>query len=98
MYMDLIELRGNNWVPRRKVEKALTLEVIRKGSKKRRDNRLERLLKLTTSEAATIVEVETTTVTTVAAEAAAAEIVAISVPTRAAMCLQAPIVLVNPSL
>ena len=30
MYKDLLELRGNNWVPRRKVEKAKTLEEIRK--------------------------------------------------------------------
>lgn len=30
MYKDLLELRANNWVPRRKVEKAKTLEEIRK--------------------------------------------------------------------
>jgi hypothetical protein len=30
MYKDLIELRNNNWVPRRKEEKAKTLEEIRK--------------------------------------------------------------------
>lgn len=30
MYKDLIELRGNNWVPRRKQEKAKTLDEIRK--------------------------------------------------------------------
>jgi translation initiation factor 4G len=31
MYKDLLELRENNWVPRRKEEKAQTLEEIRKG-------------------------------------------------------------------
>ncbi|KAL3909427.1 MAG: hypothetical protein SGARI_002604, partial [Bacillariaceae sp.] len=30
MYKDLLELRGNNWTPRRKEEKAKTLEEIRK--------------------------------------------------------------------
>jgi len=30
MYKDLLDLRANNWVPRRKVEKAKTLEEIRK--------------------------------------------------------------------
>merc|ERR1711971_634691 len=30
MYKDLIELRSNNWVPRRKQEKAKTLDEIRK--------------------------------------------------------------------
>ena len=30
MYKDLIELRGNNWVPRRKEEKAKTLDEIRR--------------------------------------------------------------------
>ena len=34
MYKDLIELRGNNWVPRRKEEKAKTLEEIRKDVEK----------------------------------------------------------------
>jgi translation initiation factor 4G len=39
MYKDLLDLRSNNWVPRRKVEKAKTLEEIRKDVE--REERLQ---------------------------------------------------------